>query len=253
MDDVNTLIRSGWIRRILVIFQRGVAMRRIMIASIVSAAITVVFAGRPSPGYANPASVWVANLDVVNASSAAGGCTIPHNCDLTTTADRAALLSSFGTLQTQSGGRVEQEPTGFVGTPPAGFTYVLVQTDGSLTQLRLNGRGLTCTPACDALTTTTPNATDHFVAYKITDTGSHHVGDMLVATAMQDAVTLDSATIVIVGPSVGGIAEQPDVAALPARTSSGGDPMAYTLGGAALALVAVIGAGSWYVRRKRPA
>ena len=53
-------------------------------------------------------------------------------------------------------------------------------------------------------------------------------------------------------PSVGGIAEQPDVARLPAVTSASGDhSTALALAGAVLATVAVFGAGSWYVRRRR--
>lgn len=50
--------------------------------------------------------------------------------------------------------------------------------------------------------------------------------------------------------SVGGIAEQPDVTTLAPRSGSGGHATAYTIGGAALAAVAEIGACGWYVRRR---
>lgn len=55
--------------------------------------------------------------------------------------------------------------------------------------------------------------------------------------------------------SVGGIAEQPDVSALPSAppASSNDYTTVYALGGAAFAAVAAIGAGSWYMRRKRAA
>ena len=198
--------------------------------------------------------MWVLNLTVVNSSSAAAGCTTPHNCDLATVADRAALFSNFGTLQTLGGGAVQQEPSGFTGTPEAGFTYILAQTDGSLTGMKMNGRGLTCTPGCDATTSEWPNATDYFVAYKITDTGTHNIGDSLLATAAQDLITLDSIPIVVVGPpTVGGIAEQPDVASLPPAAASSGldNSAAYIVGG--ILLATIIGAGGWYVRRKQTA
>jgi hypothetical protein len=235
-------------------------MRRIIVAAVViNMAALIAFTRGSSRTYANPVAVWVLNLNVVNASTAAAGCTAPHNCDLTTTADRAALLSNFGTLQTQSGGKVEQEPSGFVGTPTAGFTYILVQANGLATAVYLNGRGLTCTPACDALTKWSTDPIDHYVAYKITDTGSHNVGDTLVATAIQDAVSLDSITITVVPPppSVGGVAEQPDVVASIAHAERGDDVnpaknrTAYAFFGIALAVVVAFGAAGWYVRWKR--
>ena len=52
--------------------------------------------------------------------------------------------------------------------------------------------------------------------------------------------------------TVGGIAEQPDATALPsAATALTNHTTAYALGGVALVVVAVAGAGGWYVRRKR--
>lgn len=47
-------------------------------------------------------------------------------------------------------------------------------------------------------------------------------------------------------------ADEPDVSALPSATTASSDhTMAYALGGAALAVVTAVGAGDWYVRRKR--
>jgi hypothetical protein len=51
--------------------------------------------------------------------------------------------------------------------------------------------------------------------------------------------------------SVGGIAEQPDASALPVTTTSSDHTTAFALGGTALAVLVTVGAGGWYVRRKR--
>jgi hypothetical protein len=51
--------------------------------------------------------------------------------------------------------------------------------------------------------------------------------------------------------SVGGIAEQPDVATLPAAAASGHGSTAYIPGVIVLLAVAIISVGGWYVRRKR--
>ncbi len=63
----------------------------------------------------------------------------------------------------------------------------------------MNGRGLTCSPACDAITSVFPDATDYFAVFTVLDGGTHSPGDTLVVTATQDAVTLDSATVTVVG------------------------------------------------------
>lgn len=66
-------------------------------------------------------------------------------------------------------------------------------------------------------------------------------------------VTLGTASITVTAASsVGGIAEQPDLAALPSSASSrDGRATAYALGGALLVMVAVVGAGGWYTRQTR--
>jgi YVTN family beta-propeller protein len=53
-------------------------------------------------------------------------------------------------------------------------------------------------------------------------------------------------------PPVGGIAEQPDVAALPAQTptAAAGNRTAYALGSAAAAALAIVAAGGWAMRRR---
>ncbi len=122
-------------------------MRGFALASIVVVVSVLGSALRPAPGYANPTSIWVLNLNIVNASSAAASCAVPHNCDLTSQADRSMLFASFGTLQTASKGMVQQEPVGFLGTPAVGSVYVVARTDGSMTNVTLNGRGLHCSPS----------------------------------------------------------------------------------------------------------
>ncbi|MBI5284594.1 MAG: hypothetical protein HY874_05815 [Chloroflexi bacterium] len=51
--------------------------------------------------------------------------------------------------------------------------------------------------------------------------------------------------------AVGGIAEAPDVTALPAQTTSAGNRTAYALGGAIAAALAIVAAGGWAARRRR--
>jgi len=54
--------------------------------------------------------------------------------------------------------------------------------------------------------------------------------------------------------SVGGIAEQPDVGALaPMTAASAARPAVYAITGVLLAICAAIGAGGWYLRRRRAA
>lgn len=71
-------------------------------------------------------------------------------------------------------------------------------------------------------------------------------GTNISVTLGTGGITVTSAT------SVGGVAEQPDRAALPSASSArGGRPTAYLLGGALLAMVAAIAAGGWYLRQRK--
>ncbi|MEX2245145.1 MAG: chromosome condensation regulator RCC1 [Dehalococcoidia bacterium] len=68
-----------------------------------------------------------------------------------------------------------------------------------------------------------------------------------------DCTTTDRNTpvsVVFACGGVGGIAEQPDVRALTASGGSSARSTSYALGAAILAVVAAIGGGGWYVRRK---
>ena len=97
-----------------------------------------------------------------------------------------------------------------------------------------------------------------------TGTGSYEVdgwsvtdaGALTSSSSQGDATPGSSAamTLTVEAPvSVGGIAEQPDVAALPAQlpTASSGHRTAYALGGAAAAALAIVAAGGWAMRRRR--
>jgi len=143
-------------------------------------------------------------MSVLDASDAAADCTVANTCNLRLLADRQAVASSLDDIQTASVGQVTDDPTF------SGVTAIVVETDGSGTDITLNGRGLTCsanvagggqdeTVDCDSLTGVAPNATDHQAVFLVADVGSHSVGDTLVVTATQDAVTLDSETITVVG------------------------------------------------------
>jgi hypothetical protein len=156
---------------------------------------------------ANPSKVWVVNDHVLQTEDGAlcGGV-----CDPTTSAGRATFYSTLDTVQTDSSDAagdvmVELCPPGCSLPPPAGNTWILVQTDGSKSAVSLNGRGLTCSevaPAsvngvCGALTASFPDTTDHFIVYQGTSTGTRACGDIVIVTTIQDLVSLDSQPIVV--------------------------------------------------------
>jgi hypothetical protein len=182
--------------------------KAILAAVAVVAAAVLGFGSLTAPTtHANPAKVWVINQNVLNAlDSGASNC--GGACDPTTAVGRAKFSATLDTVQTASAGQVQRNnPADPVDAnyPEGGFTWILVQTDGSNTAVTLNGRGLSCDAAgagstCGTTPTPkTPDATDHFVVYKIVDTGTHSVGDTLTVTATQDTVALDSSTITVVG------------------------------------------------------
>jgi hypothetical protein len=150
---------------------------------------------RPAPAHANPAKIWVINDNVASAIAASPVSPSSFDTALATSAGRAPYLTQFDAFQSASGGQVA--PAAAI--PFAGTVFVVVQTDGSGTNVTVNGRGLTCIPACDAVTASTPDATDHILVYLVTGTGSHSAGDAFTVTAIQDAVSLDSRTIAVVG------------------------------------------------------
>lgn len=173
-------------------------MKKLILAAVAVVAVAVLGIGSLTAPttHANPAKIWVVNQNVVNSSAAAASCAAPGACDLTALADRQALASSFDAIQTASAGQVAQT------APIAAFSgsdTILVQSDGSGTNVTLNGRGLTCVPACDGVATAAPDPTDHIAVFAVTDAGVHSLNDTFVVTATEDAVTLDSGTLTVVG------------------------------------------------------
>ena len=172
-------------------------MKKFILAA---AALTVAVLGfgglTASTTHANPATIWVINGNVSSATATTPVTPGAFDTALNTSdVTRAPYLSQLDDFQTSSGGQTAAD----VGIPFAGVTYIVVQTDGSGSNVTLNGRGLVCAPLCDGAATSVPNAVDHIVVYTVTSVGTHSSGDTLVATAQQDAVTLDSATITVVG------------------------------------------------------
>ncbi len=68
-----------------------------------------------------------------------------------------------------------------------------------------------------------------------------------------EAFALAISSAAAIPPAVGGIAEEPDVAALSAQTSaaSGGNRTVYAVGGAVAVALVLFGAGGWAMRRRR--
>jgi adhesin/invasin len=198
----------------------GDILKKVIIGAVaVVAAAVLGFGSLTAPTtHANPAKIWVFNGNVA-ASLAATTPAAINTALVTDDTTRAPYLSKFDTWQAASAGQVSQTGIGGV----AGTTYIVVQTDGSNTAVALNGRGLTCaeedpTPAAAVCGTTpvtdVPNAVDHIIVYSVTDVGTHNINDTLVVTATQDAVTLDSESLTIVGQ-----AHDFQVAAVGAKTT----------------------------------
>lgn len=257
-------------------------MKKLMLSA---AALAVALIGFGSLGasttLANPAKIWVINANVASAIntgapvSASAFITAMEGTDVT----RAPYLTQLDAFETASAGQVAQ--TAAIAAF-SGQTLIVVQTDGSSSNVTLNGRGLVCasttttvsaitavaitapytittaanhnlmvgnqitisasttapsidgtytvattpslstltltgspvvtatgtgtiTPsgpssaACDAVATVIPNTVDHIAVYPVVSAGSYAAGATLVVTAQQDAVTLDSRSLTVVG------------------------------------------------------
>jgi hypothetical protein len=79
-----------------------------------------------------------------------------------------------------------------------GELEVVVLTDGSVTGVWLNGRGLVCDPVCDGATTQVP--ANNRALWTIENRGSVAVGSTVNITASQDTVSIDVPISVVGAP-----------------------------------------------------
>jgi hypothetical protein len=79
------------------------------------------------------------------------------------------------------------------------------------------------------------------------------IGSLVLDSPLQFDHAIGEPVGIVSNVAVGGIAEEPDVTALPSRTStaSAGNRMAHAAGGAAAAALAIVAAGGWAMRRRR--
>lgn len=173
-------------------------VRLVLGAAVLLVAVVAVGSLRPARAHATPTNIWIVNQHVVDTIAGAP-------IDLRSAADRAAIASRLGIMQKASAAQV--------GPPGAsaytGDEWVLVQTNGLMTGMTLNGRGLTCathaasgaddaTVACDGVTINWPDAADNFAVWDVTDSGTLTIGLTFPVTAVQDSVAVDSGTDVAV-------------------------------------------------------
>ena len=172
--------------------------RRIGIAVLLAALALVGRGVAVDASYATPypAKVWVINGNVAAATAAVPVAPSTFASALTSSAARA---DSCALPLAARRVRRRERWSAFPRTLLRGNTFIVYQTDGSLASMSLNGRGLVCSPACDGITTVSPDATDNIVVFEVTGNGTRWPGDLLVATAIQDSVSLDSRTITVVG------------------------------------------------------
>ncbi len=168
-------------------------MRRLVTICIAVAA-AVLAAGSPHPRQAGaaPFKIWVVNQLIANTMQGAP-------VDFSTPAGRAAVLSNLDAIQLASGGLIGLTPEV---NASSGQPLILVKTDGSGAAVGLNGHGLQCSPLCDGSFIASPDPTDQFVVYTVVDAGLMAEGDTLIATAIQDLVTLDSIPLHVIGASL---------------------------------------------------
>src|SRR5512142_3051732 len=119
--------------------------RRIAIATLLAALALVGRGVAVAPHtHAMPAKVWVINGNVAAATASTPLTPDAFGSALTGSATtRAPYLPQFDAFDAATVGQVSLTPW------YAGTAYIVVQTDGSMTPVTLNGRGLVCTPACD--------------------------------------------------------------------------------------------------------
>ncbi len=168
-------------------------MKKIVLAVAALALAIVGFGSLAAPqASAAPATVWVANANVAFANGVNNGATPPAPLATPWTATSVQpFLTSLTAIQTASGGQINMD-TGNVGA-----TYIVVQTNGSVSPMTLNGNGLVCTPACDNVATQVPSGASPVAVWQVTGIGSFVSGN--VVTATQDAISVNSIALKSVG------------------------------------------------------
>lgn len=162
-------------------------MKKLIIAV---AAIAVAVIGFGALGstvtQANPTTVIVINNNVANALT-------QSTANFSTAAGRAAVAAKvpLATLATDSANQVSSDVAG------TGGVTIIVSSDDPATTMVLNGKGLTCAPACDNVATQTPDPTDRMAAWTVTNAGSFATGSAVTAT--QDSVQVSSSALTLVG------------------------------------------------------
>jgi hypothetical protein len=175
-------------------------LKKLMLAV---AALTVAVLGfgglRASTTYANPAKIWVINANVSSAIA-----TTPTTASLFITAmetsdvTRAPYLTQLDAFETASAGQVAQTAAT---AAFAGQTLVVVQTDGSGTNVTLNGRGLVCGSATATVSTT--DGLSPTVAGLFTTTAAHNlaVGDKITISGITSTPTINGVWYVATVPT----------------------------------------------------
>jgi hypothetical protein len=173
-------------------------MLLLALAAIAGSALLQLADGRAPVTHANPAQVWVVNDHVGGAVLGMSAAAFDTALQTSAATRSGANLtpSNLSLIEAQGGDQVSATSQG---AAFAGHVFVVVLSDGSGTNMTLNGRGLNCTPACDAITSTSPDPIDHVAVWAVSDAGTHSPGDTIAVTVAQDAVTLDSSTVTIVG------------------------------------------------------
>ncbi len=160
-------------------------MQKIIVAMATLALGIAGFSSLSAPtAQAAPASVWVVNANVANAVT---GTTVVFSPAGLQTLLGATLTS----IQTASGGQINADAGN------AGNTYVIVQTNGSVSPMVLNGNGLVCTPACDNVATQVPSGTSPVAVWQVTGVGTFVSGN--VVTATEDSIAVNSIALKAVG------------------------------------------------------
>jgi hypothetical protein len=240
--------------------RRHLPSRSIRIVAVTTALVIGALAGssRPAPAGASGAQLAFNPL----ASNVGVGGTVNVDVTVASVTDLGGydLALQFNPALVHL---VSLTDAGFVTTPPSGNLVTCVaatinNSTGTATKTCLTLFSATLGPPVPGTGVSAVGATA-LIHAQFTGVGVGVASLTLSGTTLQGPtgtnipVTLGTGSITVTATSsVGGIAQQPDLAALRSSASSrGGRATAYMLDGALLAMVAVLGAGGWYLRQTR--